>query len=95
MRFALNIGIAAVTELTIWTLAGRQKALVESCVISDCDGHARKPALPTPSGPSGSTTEKPINLDRQSFGQVPFLDGGLRSLESGAALLHLARKSEG
>lgn len=35
------------------------------------------------------------HLSRQPFGQVPFLDdGGLKLFESGAALLHLARKSE-
>ena len=35
------------------------------------------------------------HLDRQPFGQVPFLDDGpVRLFESGAALLHLARKSE-
>lgn len=35
------------------------------------------------------------HLARQPFGQVPFLnDGGLELFESGAALLHLARKSE-
>ena len=35
------------------------------------------------------------HLARQPFGQVPFLsDGGLEMFESGAALLHLARKSE-
>ena len=35
------------------------------------------------------------HLDRQPFGQVPFLDdGGLQIFESGAGLLHLARKSE-
>ncbi|MDP3176122.1 MAG: glutathione S-transferase family protein [Phenylobacterium sp.] len=35
------------------------------------------------------------HLDRQPFGQVPFLDdGGLEIFESGAGLLHLARKSE-
>jgi len=35
------------------------------------------------------------HLDRQPFGQVPFLDdGGLQLFESGAGLLHLARKSE-
>ncbi len=33
--------------------------------------------------------------DRQPFGQVPFLDDGeLRLFESGACLIHLARKSE-
>ncbi len=37
----------------------------------------------------------PEHLARQPFGQVPFLsDGGLSIFESGAGLLHLARKSE-
>ncbi|MBS0296338.1 MAG: glutathione S-transferase family protein [Proteobacteria bacterium] len=35
------------------------------------------------------------HLDRQPFGQVPYLDdGGLKIFESGACLLHLAGKSE-
>ncbi|APE43328.1 glutathione S-transferase [Sulfitobacter alexandrii] len=35
------------------------------------------------------------HLDRQPFGQVPYLDDGeIRMFESGACLLHLARKSE-
>ena len=35
------------------------------------------------------------HLDRQPFGQVPFLtDGHIELFESGACLLHLARKSE-
>src|SRR5690242_13195982 len=35
------------------------------------------------------------HLDRQPFGQVPFLtDGDIHMFESGACLLHLARKSE-
>ena len=35
------------------------------------------------------------HLDRQPFGQVPYLDdGGVQMFESGACLLHLARKSE-
>lgn len=35
------------------------------------------------------------HLDRQPFGQVPFLtDGAVEIFESGACLLHLARKSE-
>lgn len=34
-------------------------------------------------------------LDRQPFGQIPYLDDGeMRIFESGAALLHLARKSD-
>lgn len=35
------------------------------------------------------------HLARQPFGQIPFLsDGGVEMFESGAGLLHLARKSE-
>jgi glutathione S-transferase len=35
------------------------------------------------------------HLDQQPFGQVPFLsDGEVEMFESGACLLHLARKSE-
>lgn len=35
------------------------------------------------------------HLDRQPYGQVPFLDDGeVRVFESGACLLHLARKSD-
>ena len=35
------------------------------------------------------------HLDQQPFGQVPFLtDGNVETFESGACLLHLARKSE-
>ena len=35
------------------------------------------------------------HLDRQPFGQVPFLtDGDIEMFESGACLMHLARKSE-
>ena len=35
------------------------------------------------------------HLDRQPFGQVPFLtDGEVTIFESGAGLLHLARRSE-
>jgi glutathione S-transferase len=37
----------------------------------------------------------PDHLARQPFGQIPFLsDGALEIFESGAGLLHLARKSE-
>jgi glutathione S-transferase len=40
--------------------------------------------------------DRPIShLDRQPFGQVPFLtDGEITIFESGACLLHLARKSD-
>ena len=38
---------------------------------------------------------KTNHLDRQPYGQVPFLDdGGVGLFESGACLLHLARRSE-
>jgi glutathione S-transferase len=40
-------------------------------------------------------TRKTNHLSRQPFGQVPFLsDGEIELFESGAGLLHLARKSE-
>jgi glutathione S-transferase len=40
-------------------------------------------------------TRGPDHLARQPFGQIPFLsDGDLDIFESGAGLLHLARKSE-
>ncbi len=43
-----------------------------------------------PFGPRGAE-----HFSRQPFGQVPFLaDGDIRLFESGACLLHLARKSE-
>jgi glutathione S-transferase len=39
--------------------------------------------------------EPKSHFDRQPFGQVPFLtDGGITIFESGACLLHLARKSD-
>lgn len=38
---------------------------------------------------------QPSHFDRQPFGQVPFLtDGDITLFESGACLLHLARKSD-
>ena len=44
---------------------------------------------------SRSTDAQTNHLSRQPFGQVPFLsDGELEIFESGAGLLHLARKSE-
>jgi len=37
----------------------------------------------------------PAHFERQPFGQIPFItDGDIRLFESGAILLHLARKSE-
>ena len=40
-------------------------------------------------------TRGPDHFERQPFGQVPFLaEGDIRIFESGACLLHLARKSE-
>jgi glutathione S-transferase len=41
------------------------------------------------------TPRGPDHINRQPFGQVPFLDDGdIRIFESGACLLHLAEKSE-
>lgn len=42
-----------------------------------------------------SNNPGPEHLSRQPFGQIPFLeDEGIKLFESGACLLHLARKSE-
>ncbi|WP_395672148.1 glutathione S-transferase family protein [Phenylobacterium sp.] len=46
-------------------------------------------------GTVASDDRQAAHFERQPFGQVPFLDDGeLKLFESGAALLHLARKSE-
>jgi glutathione S-transferase len=45
-----------------------------------------------PKGPRGYVRDLRL---KQPFGQVPFMtDDGIEMLESGAGLLHLARKSE-
>jgi glutathione S-transferase len=83
------------SELTIWTYDWvpegprgfvRDLRLRWACEEADLDYDVRTVPF------EGRETN---HLDRQPFGQVPFLDdGGLEIFESGACLLHLARKSD-
>jgi len=83
------------TQLTIWTLDWvpeyprgfvRDLRLRWACEEAGLDYQVRTVPF------DGRETN---HLDRQPFGQVPWLDdGGLQLFESGACLLHLARKSE-
>jgi glutathione S-transferase len=83
------------SELTIWTYDWvpegprgfvRDLRLRWACEEAGLDYDVRTVAF------DGRETN---HLDRQPFGQVPFLDdGGLEIFESGAGLLHLARKSD-
>jgi glutathione S-transferase len=83
------------SDLTIWTLDWvpegprgfvRDLRLRWACEEAGLDYHVR--TIPF----DGRETN---HLDHQPFGQVPWLnDGGLELFESGAGLLHLARKSE-
>lgn len=83
------------TNLTIWTLDWvpegprgfvRDMRLRWACEEAGLPYHVRTVAF----------DDRATNhLDRQPFGQVPFLtDGDIELFESGACLLHLARKSE-
>ena len=82
-------------ELTIWTYDWvpegprgfvRDLRLRWACEEADLDYAVRTVPF------DGRETN---HLDRQPFGQVPFLtDGDLEIFESGACLLHLARKSD-
>jgi glutathione S-transferase len=84
-----------VSELTIWTLDWvpegprgfvRDLRLRWACEEAGLDYKVR--TIPF----EGRETN---HLDQQPFGQVPFLkDGDLEIFESGAGLLHLARKSD-
>ena len=84
--------------LTIWTYDWVPEGKPVPVVMfetSDCAGPAKKPAWTTKSGPSRSITADAEHFSRQPFGQVPFIeDRGITVFESGACLLHLARKSE-
>lgn len=56
---------------------------------------AEEAGLPYDVGTVAFEERQTNHLDRQPFGQVPFLtDGDLSIFESGACLLHLARKSD-
>lgn len=83
------------SELTIWTydwVPERPRGFVRDLRLRWACGEAGL-AYTVRSVPFRDRATN--HLDRQPFGQVPFLDdGGLRLFESGACLLHLARKSE-
>lgn len=64
-----------------------------SCAICGCDGRAKRQASPTPYGRCRSTTATPITSTANHSARYRD-DGDLKLFESGAALLHLAHKSE-
>ena len=83
------------TDMTIWTLdwvpAGPRGFVRDLRLRWACEEAGMTYAVRTIPFDDRATN----HLDRQPFGQVPYLDdGGLRLFESGAALLHLARKSD-
>jgi glutathione S-transferase len=83
------------SELTIWTLdwvpEGPRGFVRDLRLRWACEEAGLRYAVRTVPFDDRGTN----HLDRQPFGQVPFLDdGGLQIFESGAGLLHLARKSE-
>jgi glutathione S-transferase len=87
--------LAAMTELTIWTLdwaPERPRGFVRDLRLRwACEEAGLHYAVGTVPFEDRNTN----HLARQPFGQVPFLsDGELEIFESGAGLLHLARKSE-
>jgi glutathione S-transferase len=83
------------TGLTIWTLdwvpAGPRGFVRDLRLRWACEEAGLPYAVRTVPFDGRETN----HLARQPFGQVPFLDDGeLQIFESGAALLHLARKSD-
>ena len=83
------------SELTIWTLdwvPERPRGFVRDLRLRwACEEAGRPYAIRTIPFDDRATN----HLDRQPFGQVPYLDDGeLKIFESGAGLLHLARSSE-
>ncbi len=82
------------TDLTIWTLdwvpEGPRGFVRDLRLRWACEEAGMTYAVRTVPFEDRATN----HLDRQPFGQVPYLDdGGLKLFESGAALLHLARRS--
>ena len=82
------------SELTIWTLdwvpEGPRGFVRDLRLRWACEEAGLPYAIKTVRFDDRETN----HLERQPFGQVPFLDdGGLQIFESGAALLHLSRKS--
>lgn len=83
------------TELTIWTLDwvpdGPRGFVRDMRLRWACE----EAGLPYQVRTIAFEDRATNHLDRQPFGQVPFLsDGEIDMFESGACLLHLARKSE-
>ena len=83
------------TELTIWTLDwvpdGPRGFVRDMRLRWACEEAGLPYQIRTIAFDDRATN----HLDRQPFGQVPFLtDGDIEMFESGACLLHLARKSE-
>jgi glutathione S-transferase len=83
------------SELTIWTLdwvpEGPRGFVRDLRLRWACEEAGLPYAVRTVPFDDRATN----HLDRQPFGQVPYLDdGGLKIFESGAGLLHLAGKSE-
>ena len=83
------------TKLTIWTYdwvpQGPRGFVRDLRLRWACEEARLEYSIRTVS----SGTRGPEHLARQPFAQVPFLsDGGIELFESGAGLLHLARKSE-
>lgn len=83
------------TDLTIWTLdwvpQGPRGFVRDLRLRWACEEAGMTYAVRTVPFEDRATN----HLDRQPFGQVPYLDdGGLKLFESGAALLYLARKSD-
>jgi glutathione S-transferase len=87
--------IAAMSELIIWTYdwvpEGPRGFVRDLRLRWACEEAGLSYAVRTVPFEGRETN----HLDRQPFGQVPFLsDGELEIFESGAGLLHLARKSD-
>lgn len=90
-----EVGLDAMSELIIWTLdwvpEGPRGFVRDLRLRWACEEAGLAYAMRT----IGFDDRETNHLARQPFGQVPFLDdGGLKIFESGAGLLHLARKSE-
>jgi glutathione S-transferase len=83
------------SELTIWTLdwvpEGPRGVVRDLRLRWACEEAGLRYTVRTVPFEGRETN----HLDQQPFGQVPFLtDGAIEMFESGACLLHLARKSE-
>jgi glutathione S-transferase len=88
-------GFAAMNELTIWTYdwvpEGPRGFVRDLRLRWACEEAGLPYAVRTVAFDDRATN----HLALQPFGQVPFLsDGGVEIFESGAGLLHLARKSD-